>query len=202
MTKLNKDNVTALILAGGRGRRMDEKDKGLVELNQKPLIRYVIDVLEPQVSRIIINANRSQDQYKQFGFPVIADELSGYQGPLAGFIAGMKNAQTSHIVTSPCDGPLLPNDLVERLITALDRNDADMAVAHDGNRLQPVHALMPIKLLSSIEDFLAAGDRKIDLWFKQHKVAVADFSDLPDAFRNINTEKERTHLQEEMIRND
>lgn len=197
MNTLSKHNVTAVILAGGKGRRMDGKDKGLVELAERPLIEYVIDAIEPQVETIVLNANRNQQQYSHYGYPVISDALDDYQGPLAGFFSAMNNVATSHIVTLPCDGPLLPDDLVARLIFALMDNKAEIAVAHDGDRMQPVHSLIPTTLKSSLEAFLDSGERKIDLWYKQHKVALADFSDCPETFRNINTAEQRDQLQNE-----
>ena len=197
-----KHNVTAVILAGGKGRRMDSKDKGLVELANRPLIEYVIDVIKPQVKTIILNANRNQEKYSRYGYPVISDELNDFQGPLAGFFSALKNSTTSHIVTLPCDGPLLPDDLVERLLFALndktvDNKKADIAVAHDGERMQPVYSLIPTTLIASLNTFLNAGERKIDLWYKQHRVALADFSDCPQTFRNINTAEQRDRLQNE-----
>lgn len=194
---LNKHNVTAVILAGGKGRRMDGKDKGLVELANRPLIEYVIDAIKPQVETIMLNANRNQEQYSQYGYPVISDALLDYQGPLAGFISALKSSTTSHIVTLPCDGPFLPKDLVERLVLALADSEAEIAVAHDGDRMQPVYSLIPTTLINSLSSFLDTGERKIDLWYKQHRVALADFSDCPEKFRNINTAEQRDRLQNE-----
>ena len=194
---LNKHNVTAVILAGGKGRRMDGKDKGLVELANRPLIEYVIDAIKPQVETIMLNANRNQEQYSRYGYPVVSDTLIDYQGPLAGFICAMKSSTTSHIVTLPCDGPFVPGDLVERLISSLNDNSAEIAVAHDGERMQPVYSLIPVALSDSLDAFLESGERKIDLWYKQHRVALADFSDCPETFRNINTSEQRDRLQNE-----
>ncbi len=194
---LNKHNVTAVILAGGKGRRMDGKDKGLVELANRPLIEYVIDAIKPQVETIMLNANRNLDQYSRYGYPVVSDTLLDYQGPLAGFICAMKSAATSHIATLPCDGPFVPGDLVERLISSLMDNSAEIAVAHDGERMQPVYSLIPVTLSDSLDAFLESGERKIDLWYSQHRIALADFSDCPETFRNINTTEQRDRLQNE-----
>ena len=197
MNTLNKHDITAVILAGGKGRRMQGKDKGLVELADLPLIEHVITAIKPQVKIIIINANRNQQQYAHYGYQVIADTLDDYQGPLAGFFSAMKEATTSHIITLPCDGPLLAGDLVERLISASNEEDAEIAVAHDGERMQPVYSLIPVSLAASLGDYLDSGERKIDLWYKQHRLALADFSDCPETFRNVNTDKERVSLQDE-----
>ncbi|MEJ2454451.1 MAG: molybdenum cofactor guanylyltransferase MobA [Candidatus Thiodiazotropha sp.] len=191
-----QEQITAVILAGGRGRRMGGVDKGLVEFNGRPLIEHVIEAIAPQVHDLMINANRNLVRYQTFGYPVIADSLNDYQGPLAGFLAAMEMARTPYIVTVPCDGPLLAADLVERLVQARERDSAEIAVAHDGQRMQPVYALIPVSLKQSLQHYLDGGDRKIDLWYAPHRVALADFSDLPATFVNINTEEERDRLQE------
>jgi molybdenum cofactor guanylyltransferase len=192
-------DVTAVILAGGRGQRMGGKDKGLIELNGKPLIGHVIDAIQDQVGAILINANRNQARYQAFGYPVIADSLLNFQGPLAGFIAAMQTIETEDMLTLPCDGPMLPDDLVDRLHQARQGSDADIAVAHDGKRLQPVYALIPKRLAGSLRNYLDAGDRKIDLWYERHRIAHADFSDIPSTFININTLRERDSIQERAV---
>ncbi len=190
---IEKNQITAVILAGGKGSRLGGQDKGLVSYKNKPLIQHVLDRIKPQVGQIIINANRNQDDYAKFDHPVISDELSDFQGPLAGFLTGMRTSKTDYILTLPCDGPDLPDDLVSRLVNELENNQGNnnLVVAHDGERLQPVHALIPTSLIESLEGFLANGDRKIDLWYAQHPMATADFSDKPEVFFNINTEEQR-----------
>lgn len=192
-------SITGIILAGGRGRRMGGLDKGLMEFAGRPLIEHVIDILAPQVGALMINANRNHAAYAAFGYPVINDELGDFQGPLAGFSCAMQVVATDYIVTVPCDGPLLSTELVARLTRALQHNDADIAVAHDGERMQPVYALLPTRLAPSLQEFLASGDRKIDRWYARHSVALADCSDIPDMFRNINTPAERDRLQQEAL---
>ena len=193
---LQPAEITAVILAGGRGRRMGGKDKGLVDLNGAPLIEYTLSAVSPQVGRLVINANRNIEEYQRYGFPVVSDTMADYQGPLAGFASAMAAAETEYIVTIPCDSPLLPDDLVQRLVQALNREDAELAVAHDGHRLQPVFALIQVSLLPGLLQFLQRGDRKIDLWYAQHKMAKADFSDIPETFLNINTPADQQQLQQ------
>lgn len=192
---IDKNNITAVILAGGKGRRLGGQDKGLVSYKDKTLIEHVLERIEPQVNSILINANRNQEIYSRYGYPVINDELSDFQGPLAGFATAMKTANTAYIITLPCDGPMLPDDLVLRMINTIEDNPRSLsesiAVAHDGERMQPVYALLPVALIDSLEKFLRNGDRKIDLWYTKHHTVLADFSDKPDSFFNINTEKQR-----------
>ena len=199
MNKIEKKDITAVILAGGKGRRLGGQDKGLVHYKNKPLIEHVIERIEPQVSTILVNANRNQETYMGYGFPVINDELSNYQGPLAGFATAMKVATTSHIITLPCDGPLLPENLVSRMLDTLNSTSTTASdaiiVAHNGERLQPVYALIPVNLISSLEQFLENGERKIDLWYTKHAMQIADFSDTPNVFDNINTEEQRKKME-------
>ncbi len=185
MTKY--DDTVGLILAGGRARRMGGEDKGLIELNGQAMISYIIASLLPQVNEIMINANRNVTRYREFGFSVIQDELSNYQGPLAGMASGLAHCKTDFIVTVPCDGPFLCTDYVERLHTAARKKKSFISVAFDGQRLQPVYALLHKNLLPNLLQFLASGDRKIDRWYEQHAFAKADFSDHSEIFININT---------------
>jgi len=202
MMKLNSQQITAVILAGGMGRRMGGQDKGQLILNGRPLIEYVLEAIEPQVKTILINANRHQAEYARYGYSVIPDVLQGYQGPLAGFASGMRAATTPYIVTLPCDGPFSAPDLVARLTAALQNMHADIAVAHDGERLQPVYALLPTILQSNLEDFLASGERKIDRWYTQHNIAFADFADTTQTFQNINTPQDQQRIQQQGLQHD
>jgi len=188
MNSPEKNNITAVVLAGGRGRRLGGQDKGLMDLDGKPLIEHILELVTPQVSAVIINANRNQQVYEDLGHPVISDNMADYQGPLAGFAVALAACNTDYIMTLPCDGPYVPVDLVSRLSAAMKDNDAELAVAYDGQRMQPVYALIPRSLLGSLQEFLDAGDRKIDLWYARHNTALADFSDVIDTFFNINTE--------------
>lgn len=192
---ISKKNITAVILAGGKGRRLGGQDKGLVNLNGKPLIELILERIKPQVSSIIINANRNQSAYSEYGYSVISDDLYDYQGPLAGISSAMKKSKTSHILTLPCDSPFLPSDLVERMLKSLDNSISNIVVAHDGKRLQAVHALIPVTLVDSLDAFLANKDRKVELWYAEHHVNIADFFDIPEAFSNINTEEERQKME-------
>jgi len=188
-------NITGIILAGGQARRMGGKDKGLIELAQKPMIEYVLNAIEPQVDDIIINANRNHTVYEGYGFPVVADEIEGYCGPLAGMASGLQAAKTPFVVTVPCDSPLIPDDLVQKLYSILQTEDAEICTAHANGRLQPVFTLMKSDLLSSMLDFLNNGERKIDKWFEKHRLAIADFSEQPDTFININSTEELAMIE-------
>ncbi len=191
-------SITGVILAGGRATRMGGRDKGLVTLADKPMVVHVIHSLRPQVVQLVINANRSIAHYSALGGAVIRDEIGEFFGPLAGMLAAMKAATTPLVITAPCDSPLLPNRYVQRMQTVLTGKNADISVAHDGKRLQPVFALLHTHLQGSLQSYLQAGERKIDRWFAQHCVAVVDFSDYPHMFRNINTAQELALMEAEI----
>ncbi|HAT1545624.1 molybdenum cofactor guanylyltransferase MobA [Aeromonas hydrophila] len=180
--------VSAVVLAGGRATRMGGADKGWVELAGRPLIDHVLDRLRPQVDEILINANRSQARYQALA-PVIGDDSPDYLGPLAGMQAGLAAARHDWVLFVPCDGPALPRDLMARFRAALTPQ-TELVVAHDGDWLQPVVALLHKSLLPSLSAALAEGERKIDIWFARHQMAVVSFADQPDAFINLNSPDE------------
>ena len=190
--------ITGVILAGGRAQRMGGIDKGLIWLNGKPMIAHVIAALRAEIDNLLINANRNREKYAAFGYPVIPDIMDGYLGPLAGMASGMRAASTPYIVTTPCDSPLIPSNLVQQLYETLLRENADISVAHDSERLHPVFALIRRDLLPDLLDFLNAGQRKIDRWYARHRLAVAYFRDRPEAFRNVNSPEERAKLESEL----
>jgi len=182
-----KEAITGVILAGGESRRMGGQDKGLAPFLGRPLIEWVIEALAPQVRELVISANRNRETYAAYGHPVIADGIEGFQGPLAGFASALAIASTPWILTLPCDSPFAAPDLAERLCAALTAQGAEIAVATDGYRLQPVYALIPVYLAPSLQAFLASGERRTDRWYTRHRVALADLADRPEAFANINS---------------
>jgi molybdenum cofactor guanylyltransferase/molybdopterin-guanine dinucleotide biosynthesis protein MobB len=179
-------SITGVILSGGKARRMGGKDKGLIAFENKPLIRHVIDVLMPQIDYLIINANRNIELYQEFGHPVVSDSLEDFCGPLAGMLSAMQTIDSDYILTAPCDAPMISSSYRQRMMETLLNEQADIAVACDGDRLQPVFSLIPTRLQHDLAQYLAQGDRKIDLWFEQYKLALVDFSDQPECFANLN----------------
>ena len=191
-------NITAVILAGGQGRRINNADKGLIHVNNKPIIELVLEAIESQCSHVLINANRNIDIYETYNYPVICDTLNDFQGPLAGFYVAMIHSTTPLIITLPCDAPRVPKDLVERMERSMQEAKADIAVAHDGERLQPVYALLKTSLAASLHDFLNTGQRKIDRWYATQTVVEVDFSDVREDFKNINTIEQQQEIQREL----
>jgi molybdopterin-guanine dinucleotide biosynthesis protein A len=194
-----RDAITGLVLAGGLARRMGGMDKGLVELAGRPMIEHVLDALRPQVGALLINANRNVDRYAAYGHPVVSDTLQGFMGPLAGVLAALQRLATEFLVTVPCDAPLVAPDLVGRLHAACVANDADVAVATDGRRQQPVFLLLRAGTAPSLEAYLSGGGRKIDTWFAGLRLAEADLSDAVDTFVNVNDPDERQRLEARLL---
>lgn len=194
-----KSLVDGLILCGGQAQRMGGQDKGLIELKQVPLFQYGIQKLTPQVSRLMLNANRNQDVYAQSGYPVFADTYLDFSGPLAGFHVGLSYCQAPFLAIVPCDSPLFPDDLVERLLIALQSEQADVSyvVTHNTQHQQyshPVFCVMRQGLKDNLSAFLDSGERKIDRWFHQLKYVEVLFPD-EGAFVNINTPEELAHIE-------
>ena len=198
MEPIPVEQITGLILAGGRGSRMGGVDKGLQTHLGLPLAMQALLRLQPQVGALMINANRNLAANESMGVPVWPDALADYPGPLAGFLAGLERCETAYLVTVPCDTPNFPTDLVERLAAALVAEDAEIAMAatrEDGQlQVQPVFCLMAATLMESLVAFTQGGQRKIDRWTGQHRCATVVFDDA-DAFFNANTLDELQRLQ-------
>ena len=170
---------------------MSGVDKGLVLLQNKPLIAHVIARLQPQVHEILINANREIAQYEAFGLPVLKDEDADFPesfiGPLAGFSLGLQHAKHDYVLTVPCDSPLLPLDLSERLLSGMAASRADIAVASSDGNTHPVFCLMKKSALPSLLAYIESGERRVSAWQKSQKYIEVDFSDCSEAFTNLNT---------------
>ena len=177
-----------VILAGGQASRMGGNDKGLITLNNKPLIQHVLERLTPQAEHILINANRNQDWYQQFA-PVVSDEFADFPGPLGGIHAGFKAASTDWVGFVPCDSPMIATDLVQRFCDAVTPK-CDILVASDGQHTQPVFTLFHKRVLPKLSAFLERGDRKIVLLYNECHTREVDFRDCPDCFFNLNTPQE------------
>lgn len=193
---MSRRSITGVVLAGGRATRWDGRDKGLIEVCGRPMISHVLDALRPQVDHVLINANRNLDDYRAFGEPVVSDASDEFLGPLAGIASGLTAARTEWVVIVPCDSPLLTPECVARLGAAHDENGMiDIAVAHDGKRIQPVFALIRRGVVDDLKAFLESGGRKIDQWYEQQRMQLVDFSDIPDNFENINRPEDRDRLE-------
>ncbi len=177
---------------------MNGVDKGLISLQNKPLIAHVISRLKPQVDEIFINANREIAAYEAFGLPVLQDENENFIGPLAGFSSGLRHAKHDYVLTVPCDSPLLPHDLAQRLMEVLLEHRADIAVASSAGNTYPVFCLMKKSVLPSLQAYIESGERKVSTWQKSLNYIEVDFSDCDDAFTNLNTFEDLAELETQL----
>ena len=190
--------ISAIILSGGRATRMNGVDKGLILLQNKPLIAHVIERLKPQVDEILINANREIVAYESFGLPVLKDETDEFIGPLAGFLLGLTHAKHEYVLTVPCDSPLLPLDLVARLLNGLQMAKSDIAVSSSDENTHPVFCLMKKSVLPSLQAYIESGERRVSAWQKSLNYVEVDFSDCSEAFTNLNTFEDLAALEQKL----
>lgn len=181
--------ISAVILAGGRGQRMGGEDKGLIQLNGRPLIAWMIDCIAPQADELFISANRHLDQYRQFGYPVLADASGDFQGPLAGLSRAMAEATHPLILSVPCDTPFLPRDLAHRLIQALTADHSDLALPVACGQAHRAVCLYRKTLQPGLADFLEKGGRRVGEWQSLQRRSEVPFED-ETGFLNLNTAAE------------
>lgn len=192
----DQTKVTGVILAGGLARRMGGQDKGLIVYKRRPMLEYAIDAMRPVVDELLINANRNLELYRQFGFPVLSDQNTNFEGPLAGILAALRYMQDQGVLlVMPCDSPLVTSQHLQKLLATLRHNNAECCAAFDGERLHPVFLALQGGLADSLENFLAGGQRKIDRWLEQQRFIKADFSAVPEIFMNVNTLQELAELE-------
>ena len=177
-----REQITGLILCGGRGQRVGGADKPLLEFQGRPLVARVAAMLAPQVQRVLISANRNPERYGAYG-PVVADALPDYAGPLAGISAALDIVTTPLLFACPGDGPNLPGNIVSRLAAALKSGEA--AVAHDGTRRQPLYLLLRTDCRASLKRYLESGRRSVHGWLENLDASDVQIEEA-GAFRNIN----------------
>jgi molybdenum cofactor guanylyltransferase len=198
---IDSQDITGLVLAGGRGTRMAGVDKGLQPFRGRPLALHALERLAPQVGALMISANRNLDAYEAMGVPVWPDELADFPGPLAGMLAGLGHCATRYLVTVPCDSPLFPTDLVARLAQALDAENAEIAIAvtpdtadaSSERRRHPVFCLMQRDVVDGLAAYTQSGQRKVEKWAARHRLVDVLFEDAI-AFANANTAAELAQL--------
>ncbi|KAA0013681.1 molybdenum cofactor guanylyltransferase [Billgrantia pellis] len=186
-------DVTGLILAGGQGRRMGGRDKGLECFAGRPLVDHVYARLVGQVAEVLISANRNLETYRTYADRIVSDPESGFQGPLMGIYTGLRAATTPWLLVVPCDMPALPDNLLVRLAAGVGEHD--IAVVHDGERLHPVVALLRTNLANALRAALSSGERKVGRWYAGHAWVPVDFSESREAFANLNTEDDKRRLE-------
>ncbi|MEM7404210.1 MAG: molybdenum cofactor guanylyltransferase MobA [Pseudomonadota bacterium] len=191
-------HITGVVLAGGQGRRMGGVDKGLELLGTRPMAAYAVDALRQQCARVLVNANRNANDYAALGCDVFADQLEGFAGPLAGIASALTEVACGWVLFVPCDSPLVSRDLGPRLFTGMTAANADIAMAHDGERTHPVFALVSTQLAASARAALTEGERKIDRWYARHAVVEVALPDLAHTFVNVNRLEDKAAVAEQL----
>ncbi len=184
-----KSNITGVILAGGAGRRVGRRDKGLLSFRGKPLVAHVCENLAPQVGGIVISCNRNLDQYRGFAPTVVTDRRDDFQGPLSGMESVAPRIRTDYVAIAGCDMPSLPPDWVDRLAGVMqgpEPGSPQICYAHDGSRAQYLCALIRRECLDSLKGFLDEGRRAVKEWYGLHGGVAVDFSDDAGCFLNYN----------------
>lgn len=177
--------LTGIILAGGQGRRMGGQDKGLVQLDGRPLYQHVLERLRPQVDIVMINANRNIDRYQLSGCRVVQDVFDGYPGPLAGIYSALVAIDGEWAAFCSCDTPAVPLNFVEKL--AEQRGDAPAVWVRSQSRDHPTLALIHRKMAAPLHAYLHAGERRLMHFLRDHGGHAVQLDDDESAFRNINT---------------
>ncbi len=191
-----QDQITYLILAGGRGQRMNGQDKGLMLWQNRPMIEHVLNQLQAPRERLIISANRNLDHYRKYSDIVIADSLEDFQGPLAGILSAMQVCNTEYLLCLPCDTPTPPQDLPRLLWQCMQAENKNAAICHDGERLQPLFCMLSCQHLRLLSDFLQQGRRKVHDFMQLIEPAICDFSRQKNAFYNFNRAEDMQHVEQ------
>ncbi|RRQ22703.1 molybdenum cofactor guanylyltransferase MobA [Thiohalobacter thiocyanaticus] len=194
-TDTARNDLTGLILAGGRARRMGGRDKGLIEVGGRALIDHAIASLRRVTPHILISANRHPADYASRGYPVLKDDLTDHPGPLAGILTALERIENAHLLVMPCDAPLATPALLQRLVAAQDAQGGSACLARDGERLQPTFCLLARETAPSLRRFLAAGERKTQLWLQSLDPVIVDCSDHPEWFANVNTPEDLQRIE-------
>ncbi len=177
--------TTAIVLAGGKGSRMNNREKAWVLYKDKPLILHVIERIAPQVNRIVISRNRLDERYESLPYHCVEDQNQNFDGPLAGIAACSQHVSTECTLIVPCDTPHLPEDLVVRMQEKLDKSG--LVIAKDSAGDQPLIMLARTDVLRSIQQYLDGGGRSVRGWVDSENAQRVDFK-AGEHFFNINRE--------------
>lgn len=183
---MKPEEVTAIVLCGGRGRRLGGVEKSLVRIGERRLVEFVIDSLRPQVSRIVLSLGAGQNAraYQDFGCDLVVDAEAD-QGPLGGLVSCLESTEGEWFLSCPCDTPWTAPNLVEAL--SRDAGAHGVAVAHDGERRQNLTVLFSRELAGSLAEFYAGGGRAVHRWLDANAIPATDLSEMAASFVNINT---------------
>jgi len=177
--------ITVILLAGGKSSRMGQ-DKGLMLLNGKPMIEYIIEIAQQISTEIIIVANN--DSYLKFNLPVFKDEFLD-KGPLAGIYTGLKNTKTEKNLILSCDVPYIQKELIEFLISNSEKNEITISLFQD--KLHPLIGIYAKSCLPVILEQIKLNELKVASLFEKIKTKLLNVNEFDSSnFRNINKESD------------
>lgn len=190
---IGPEDIVGVVLAGGLSRRMDGREKSFVNVAGKPMLRHVLDRFTPQVEKVIINANGDAGRFAEYDYPVVADPIPDYAGPLAGILAALDWAAAHHpdsqfVVSVAADAPFLPSNLVQQFLRVVADLGPELLCAASYGRTHPVVGLWPVHLRDELRRAVVdKGIRKVDVWTMRYRLAYVEFNnDIGDPFFNVN----------------
>ena len=189
--------VIGLLLAGGEGRRLGGRDKGMVPWQGRPMAAWVFEALSTVASAVLISANRSLDDYRALApapDQVFEDDTAVHgQGPLAGLLTGLRRARAhgaAAVLVCPCDTPEMTPTILVKLVSAWQAAPETAVIAECEGRVHPLHGVYPVALIPLLEKQLQQGNRKVMAFAEAAGVQRVAFTDVSQAFKNRNRPKD------------
>ena len=181
--------MTGLILAGGCGRRWGGQDKGLIALDDKPLVAHVSDALRPFCRRLIISCNRNQAIYGQYAALTVTDGFGEFEGPLSGLLSVLSHPEIKvddTLLCSPCDTPFLSPFYAQQMLRHPEAGK-HILVARTESHPHYLHMLLPAREKEGLSAFFNQGGRSVKRWLETTTFLYVDFLENENLFRNLNS---------------
>ncbi|MEL0169496.1 MAG: molybdenum cofactor guanylyltransferase MobA [Pseudomonadaceae bacterium] len=166
--------ISALLLAGGQGRRMGGADKGLLPYRGAPISAHLSQLLRSMATQLLISCNRNAEQYRQWADDLVTDNTADYPGPLAGILSGLRQASGEQLLVLPCDMPLIDQPLLQQLITSAHPDRP--VFFRTGEQPQPLPCLIPRSALPALESAWQQGMRSPLRWLREMDAICLDLA--------------------------
>jgi len=198
----DKTKVGGVILAGGQSMRMGKQDKGLIRLNNRPLVCYSLEAMEKVADKTIISANRNLSMYRELCTLVLTDKDTSFNGPLSGILVALEYfTEYPVILVAPCDCPLIGSYQLKKIMEMREKHDVEVAVATNGLGVHPLFLALKTSLKNSLENFLGEGNRKVVSWLNLHTMVKVDFTGQEESFYNVNSPDDLASLEGALEKN-
>lgn len=192
-----RSTINATIIAGGSGRRMGGRAKGLIPLQGQSLIEHIIQRLNPQCHQVTINSN-TPELYNHLGLECFPDKIPGAGGPLVGILTAMDHFPQQLLLTLPCDTPLIPADLVQQMYHRLQQQQAELCTIQTGSQLQSIFMLLAPTLVTSLRNYIQQGGNRVQEWVRQQHYCSVHYPSAAPEFININTPADLATLEQSL----